>query len=238
VSRRLAGPRGGGVARDFIRYAAAVVRSLSDRTPAGEFGTKKLKAVQRAMAERGWCRSTGNAQVDRVRRVFKWAVAEDLVGGVYHALRAVEGLRRGSPGVRDPQPVRSVAAEAVEATLPHLTPTMRAIVRVQMLTGMWPGEVCDLTAELEMWDGGVWLFRPSEHKTRHHGRERVVLNGPQAQDILRPFIARGGPFLVRPRLAELDRKRGPASGSEVADDPEPVRAEAEAEPRATGAGQV
>lgn len=69
------------------------------------------------MIELGWCRSTLNAQVDRVRRMLKWAVAEERApGNVYHALRVVEGVRRGTPGVREGESVCPVADEVVEAT--------------------------------------------------------------------------------------------------------------------------
>jgi hypothetical protein len=87
----------------FIRYAAAVVRELFGRTPAAEFGPKKLKAVRQAMVERDWRRNMVNARVDRVKRMFKWAAAEEMIpGGVYHSLLAVESLRRGTPGVGTP----------------------------------------------------------------------------------------------------------------------------------------
>jgi hypothetical protein len=82
----------------FIRYAASVGCELFGTTPAAEFGPKKLKAVRQAMVDRDWCRNTVNAQIDRVKRMFKWAVAEELLSGdVYHALRAVDGLRRVLP---------------------------------------------------------------------------------------------------------------------------------------------
>ena len=193
----------------FIRYAAAVVRELFGPTPAAEFGPKRLRAVQQAMADRGWSRGTVNAQVERVRRMFKWAVAEELLPGtVYHALRTVEGIRRGTPGVRDPEAVQPVAAERVEAVLPFLQPGMRAMVRVQLLTGMRPGEVCQLRAgDIDTGDaGGVWLFRPAEHKTQRHGHVRVVVIGPQAQEILRPFLEAGETYVFSPRAAERCRQ--------------------------------
>lgn len=192
----------------FIRYAAAVVRQLFGRTPAAEFGPKRLKAVRQAMVERDWCRNMVNAQVDRVKRVFKWAVAEELVpGDVYHALRAVESLRRGTPGVRDTEPVKPVPVETVAAILPYLQPVMRAMVRVQVLTGMRPGELCQLrVADIDRTgDGGVWVFRPRQHKTRHHGHARVVIIGPQAQEVLRPFVDAGETYVFSPRAAERAR---------------------------------
>lgn len=98
-----------------------VVRELFGRTPAAEFGPKQLKAVRQAMVERDWCRNVVNAQVDRVKRMFKWATAEEMIpGDVYHSLLAVESLRRGTPGVRDTEPVKPVPIETLEAILPHL----------------------------------------------------------------------------------------------------------------------
>ncbi len=38
--------------------------------------------------------------------------------------------------------------------------------------------------------GDVWQYRPESHKTEHHGRERIILIGPQAQDVLRPYLLR------------------------------------------------
>lgn len=45
----------------FIRYAVKVVRRAFGRTPAAEFGPKRLRAVQQALSELDWCRSTINA---------------------------------------------------------------------------------------------------------------------------------------------------------------------------------
>jgi hypothetical protein len=83
---------------ECVRDALRIVKSLFGRTPAAEFGPKRLKAVRQKMLEKGWCRGYVNHQVDRVRRVFKWAVAEEMFPGeVVHALEAVSGVRRGAP---------------------------------------------------------------------------------------------------------------------------------------------
>jgi integrase len=36
----------------------------------------------------------------------------------------------------------------------------------------------------------VWIYTPAHHKTEHHGRQRVIALGPQAQEVLRPFLNR------------------------------------------------
>jgi len=38
--------------------------------------------------------------------------------------------------------------------------------------------------------GDVWEYRPESHKTEHHGRQRIIYIGPQAQQILLPYLQR------------------------------------------------
>lgn len=38
------------------------------------------------------------------------------------------------------------------------------------------------------WTGPVWLARLTDHKTVHHGEERVLVFGPQAQAILLNYL--------------------------------------------------
>ena len=96
-----------------------VVKALWGRLPAKDFSPKKLKAVRARMVEKGWCRNYVNAQVNRVRRAFAWAVEEELVPGtVHHALKAVKNIRRGTPGVRESEKVRPVPEHLIDAALP------------------------------------------------------------------------------------------------------------------------
>ena len=43
------------------------------------FGPLALKAVRQRMIETGLCRGLINRRIDRVKRVFKWAAAEELI---------------------------------------------------------------------------------------------------------------------------------------------------------------
>lgn len=164
-----------------VRQSIRPVRELYGHTPAAEFGPKALAAVRKRMIDAGLCRTLINRRIDRVKRVFKWASSEELVPvAVYQALRTLAGLRRGRSEVRESEPVLPVDDATVDATLPHLGAHLRAMVELQRLTGMRPGEVCGLRfAEIDR-DGAVWLFRPRQHKTAHHGRERVIPIGPSA----------------------------------------------------------
>ena len=127
------------------RQTFRLVRELYGHTPAREFGPLALKAVRRRFIERGWGRRSVNQQVERVRRVFKWAVAEELVPpAVHQALAAVAGLQRGRTDAREPDPVGPVDDATVDATLPHLNRHVRGLVEFQRLTGCRPGEACSV----------------------------------------------------------------------------------------------
>lgn len=77
-----------------------------------------------------------NQRIDYIKRMFKWAVSEELVlPSVYEALRAVAGLRRGHPGTFERPKVKPVSQQHVEAVLPFLCPQAAAMVRLQQLMG-------------------------------------------------------------------------------------------------------
>jgi len=83
--------------------------------------------------------------IDRIRRMFKWAVAEELVpASVSQALAAMPGLRRGRTDARETEPILPVDDATVEATLPCLPEVVADMVRLQRMTGMRPAEVCIL----------------------------------------------------------------------------------------------
>jgi integrase len=192
---------------ECMRDALRIVKALWGRTPASDFGPKKLKAVRQNMVEKGWCRTYVNHQVDRVRRVFRWAVAEELVpGSVYHGLQALAGIRRGMPGVRESKPVKPVPEPFIAATLPLLPPPIAAVVELQLLTGMRPSEALMIRAcDLDM-SGRVWIYRPEKHKTQHHGKVREIYIGPRGQEIIKRFLKLDTQaYLFSPADSEMKR---------------------------------
>ena len=115
------------------------LRELYGHVPAREFGPLALKAVRDQMVAIEWARNLVNQRVGRVKHVFEWTASEELVSVVvYNALATVSGLQRGRTKARETEPVLPVAEEHVLATLPFLGPVVRAMVRVQLLTGVRP----------------------------------------------------------------------------------------------------
>ncbi len=179
------------------------VRELYGGIPIREFGPLALKAVRQKFVERKWSRKTINARVERIRRVIKWGVAEELVPPtVYQALSAVSGLQRGRTPARETDPIRPVDDAVVDATLDHLNRHVRGLVQFQRLTGCRPGEACSIRrCDIDR-SGTVWIYRPADHKTAWKGKTRSIAIGPRAQELLREFFTtEGGDYLFSPRMA-------------------------------------
>jgi integrase len=169
----------------------APLRELFGRTPVEEFGPIKLKVVRDRLIADGLARETINHHVSRLRAIFRWGVANELVPvSVHQALSTVAGLQRGKTSARETVPVRPVADSVIEQTLAHLPEVVADMVRVQRLCGARPDEICALRPCDIQRDGEVWVYRPEHHKTAHRGRERVILFGPKAQAILSKYVAR------------------------------------------------
>ena len=120
---------------------------------------------------------------------------------------AVSGLAAGRCEAKDPEPVGPVPEAIVERTIEHLTPTLEAMVRLQLASAMRPGEVVIMRAcDLNM-SGPIWEYRPETFKTEHHaGSSRVIMLGPKAQEVIRPFLRLNvSGYLFSPRQSEAER---------------------------------
>ena len=174
-----------------IRRALIIVNELYGRQPAVEFGPLALRAVQQKLIQDHYARKTVNHFVAVIRRLFRWAASQELISVVtYQALTTVPGLKKGRSAAREPDPVRPVADEVVDATLPFLPKVPADMVRFQRLTGCRPTEVCTIRPIDVDRSGEVWLYRPASHKTSHRDLDRVVFIGPKAQQILLPYLLR------------------------------------------------
>ncbi len=174
-----------------IKDATRLLQALYGMTPVAEFGPMALKAVRQKFIDARLSRRVINYRVNRIRRVFKWGVENQLVApGVLHALQAVAALRAGRTEARETGPVRPVSEESVSAILPFVTPQVRAMIELQQLTGMRPNEVTAMRPIDIDRSQATWIYRPARHKTEHHGIERMVYLGPRAQAIITPYLLR------------------------------------------------
>jgi integrase len=159
-----------------------LLRENYGHTQAAAFGPLSLKACRQKMVEKGWSRNYTNAQVDRIRRMFRWAASEQILStSIYNELRAVEGLRRGKTEARETARVKPANPEHVEAALPFMPSPIQGLVRFQLLTGCRSAEACLIRSiDLDTSNPTCWVYRPGsdqgangQHKTAHHGHDRL-----------------------------------------------------------------
>ncbi|MBL8829597.1 MAG: site-specific integrase [Planctomycetaceae bacterium] len=187
--------------------ATAALAKLYGRLSAQEFGPLKLQAMQQSLIASGLSRTYINSLVGDIRRLFPWASANELLPvAVYQSLTTVNGLKQGRSAAVETAPVGPVDDAVVEATLPHLSPVVADMIRLQRLTGMRPCEVCLLRPIDIDRTGQVWAYCPSRHKTEHRGKERRVPLGPKAHALLAPYMLReAGAFCFSPIDSERQR---------------------------------
>jgi len=175
------------------RFLEAIreLRALYGTTQAALFGPRELKLVREAMIEADLCRTLINKRIGWIKRAYRWAVSEGLLSVlVYQALATVPGLRRGYCKARESSPVRPVPEADLATVLPYMSPTVRAMVELQRLTGCRPGELAILRPGDVDRSGETWCYVPAHHKTELKGKTRQIYIGPRGQDVLRPFLLR------------------------------------------------
>ena len=172
-----------------VQSALRRLNRLFRETLAAEFSPKMLKTVRDGMIVEGLSRGTINQYASIIRQCWRWGVSEELVPATcLLGLQAVRDLQAGRSAAREPEPVRAVPDARIDAIREHVPAPVWGMIQLQRLTGMRPGEVlivrgCDLLTS-----GDVWEYRPSCHKLEHKGIGRVVMIGPAAQSVLKPFL--------------------------------------------------
>lgn len=191
-----------------IESATRILVKTCGDLPVVSFKPKKLKAVREAMISAGWKRTSINKQVGRIRLMFSWAVGDELLPvEILVGLRTVQPLEKGRSDAVEPEPVLPVPDNHIELVRNSVSDPIQAIIDLQLLTGARPTEIIVMRlCDIQM-NSDVWQYRPAEHKTEHHGKQRVVYLGPKSQLIVRRFMTnKTDAYLFSPRLARFTNK--------------------------------
>lgn len=169
-----------------------------------EFNASHLEMLQYAMLttewmtpeEReqngDWSRGYINANLDRVRRLFRWAEAKGHANpGTWQHLKSVMPIKRNDRRVRNTPPRKPCDWDKqVIPAMAKMYPQVRAMVLVQFYGGMRPGEAVSMRrSEIDL-NGpqGTWVYRPGKHKGSYWGQELAKVLGPKAQEALSPWL--------------------------------------------------
>ncbi|VTR91849.1 catalytic phage domain protein : Uncharacterized protein OS=Rhodopirellula maiorica SM1 GN=RMSM_00903 PE=4 SV=1: Phage_integrase [Gemmata massiliana] len=193
-----------GVPTTEVKTCLAAARLMVDErgnTLAENFTPAELRTCREVLIARGYSRTTVNSYVNRVVKMFGWGVGQSMIPPAVHgALKLVEQLKAGRSAAPD-RPRKKPATDAqIEATLPHLAPSdaarttkLAAMVKLQRLTGMRPGEVCALSRDDLDMSADVWKYTVgATNKNRHRGKGQSYYFGPKAVEILRPYLEAAG----------------------------------------------
>lgn len=174
-----------------IKIALRYVKQKYGRKPITDFGPLALEAIRNEMIKVGNSRRYINQNIGRIKRMFRWGVAKQMLPvEIYQALMTVDGLRKGKTKARETAPIMPVDDAIIDATIKKVSKVIGDMIRFQRLTGCRPGELfilrpCDVDRSSD-----VWEYIPESHKMEHKGRRRVILIGPKAQEVIRPYLLR------------------------------------------------
>ena len=191
-----------------VRQAIKGLKRLYGSVPVQDFGPRCLQTVQQRWVSAGLCRKTVNQYIAYAKRIFKWGVAQELVPEtVYRALATLPGLRAGQSEAADPEPKRPVQQDHIDAVRPYVSRQVWALIQLQLATGARGGELVGLRPIDLDTSGPVWTATLTDHKTSHHGREKLIYFGPRAQAIVRQFMTDRpvDAYLFSPREAVRER---------------------------------
>ena len=173
-----------------LRAAMRPLRELYGLTPAKDFGPLALKAVRAKMVESGLARNTVNSNIGKIRRLIRFAVANEMVSvDVLQRLEAVSPLLAGRTEARDLPPRHAVDQADIDAVKRHVRPLVKDLIDLQLLSGARSGELLALTTSMIDRSAAVWRSQLTDHKCQHKGKARTLLFGPKAQLILPKYLS-------------------------------------------------
>ena len=158
-----------------------------------------LKQVREAMLEANLARSTINARIDKIVRMYHWLESEDQVEpGTYQRLRTLAHLKRGRSKAVEPPRRLPVDVLIVQMTLQRCQAPLCDMLAVQWFTGCRSGSLVAAHSSQFVRDDRHMSWFP-EHKTAYLGHEMELPIGPKCQRVLRPYLRTAGDLFLHRR---------------------------------------
>lgn len=195
---------------DRARWAVRLMKDhCGSIASAADISPATLRAIQRALTDKGNCADTVKTRINSIRAVLKWAKTEGLIPvDVYERSKDIGPASKVKGAFKHPRRMPLSIAE-FEKAMTVLPPMIADMARLQQQTAMRPGEVCFMNwADIDRDDDAVWFYRPGRHKTDYLGITREIPLGKQAQAILSKYLHRQPDApIFSPREKEQQRLR-------------------------------
>ncbi|QDV23039.1 tyrosine-type recombinase/integrase [Aureliella helgolandensis] len=164
---------------------------------AQDFGPVRLKSFREFLIREGnsgkkpLARKYINRLVRCVVGIFRHAVAGELIGiDLVHRLETLEALRNGQTSAPEVPAVEPANIEDVRKTAEHLSPIIKAMLRIQIATGARPSEICIMRpCDIDR-TGDIWIYHPSRHKTSFRGKAKAIPLVNDAREAVTEFLQR------------------------------------------------
>lgn len=178
-----------------VKYAMDELRNHYADLPVGDVDYPKIVSLLNSMiigrnGSRILSIKTVNGRLFCIKAAFHWGRGQGLVSAVTLSdVSAVDPLKSGRCAAKPIKVILPVSEAVIERTKKHLPAVVQDMIDVQTLTGMRPGELCNMRpCDLDISDRKVWIYTPRSHKTEQKKKVRKVPIGPRAQKIIAAYL--------------------------------------------------
>lgn len=197
--------------RDSFKDTLAAVGTK----PVALMTKRDLELVRDRMVSRGLSRKVINQRISRIVHVFRWGTEEnrtlvpETVAAVLSLLTPLEAYRTAAP---EKEPIVGVPPDRVEKVIAVANPVLAAMLTLQLLTGMRPGEVRGIKKKMVVQRDGGWVADFGiEHKMAYRKQRRAIPLGDKTVRLLKTWIAKAptaDSYLFRPEQVRKSRLKG------------------------------
>ena len=163
-----------------IKTALNILLEQYTGQPVDVLDTRHFLHLQDKFVDLGVSRQYCNMLMNYIRAMLKWGILRKLVSHqVYVEAKFIPPLKKGKTRAYEKPPRQDVPDEVVDRTLPHLLPTIRAMVLVQWLASMRPSEVFrmkpgEIDTKYKTDDGVViWMYTPGTNKNSWRNKHKA-----------------------------------------------------------------
>lgn len=160
-------------------------------TDATDYGPLALQRQRQRWIDKGNSRVYVNRLTRSAVRMFRYAVNQELIEETtWRRLLSVESLRNGQTEAPETAPRVAANLDHVRRTAAELSPVIKAMIRIQVATGMRPSELCQMRpCEIDR-SGETWVYRPKKHKTAKLGKLKAVPLIGDAREAITDYLNR------------------------------------------------